>query len=130
VAQVDPQDDTLLRYVVFHYRHDPVRRERRHMLVAAFDDPQEFEAALQALHRELQVAIDTGRADPREHVSGVMWAPGDRARTRAQRQAGRAIRHGVHLGLPPDHDSDDPAPTRAAAALLHGFDPGEGYPDS
>jgi hypothetical protein len=31
------------------------------------------------------VAIDTGRADPREHVSGVMWAPGDRARTRAQR---------------------------------------------
>jgi hypothetical protein len=44
MPRVDPQDDSIRRWVVHHYRYDPHRRERRHVLISAnmallqFDD--------------------------------------------------------------------------------------------
>jgi hypothetical protein len=35
--------------VVRHYRFDPARRERRHVVVAAFDNKREFEAPIEGL---------------------------------------------------------------------------------
>jgi hypothetical protein len=39
---VDPDDDSLGRDVVWHFRYDAVRDERRNVVVAAFDNEQEF----------------------------------------------------------------------------------------
>ncbi len=37
MALVDPDDDTLDRFVVWHYRYDAVRHERRNVVAIAFD---------------------------------------------------------------------------------------------
>jgi hypothetical protein len=43
VAEVDPDDDSIRRFIVRHYRYDPDRHERRHVVVAAFDSEREFD---------------------------------------------------------------------------------------
>ncbi|MBJ7610555.1 MAG: hypothetical protein JF887_14190 [Candidatus Dormibacteraeota bacterium] len=42
MATVDPDDDDIERYVVRRYAHDFRRHERRHQIVAAFDNKREF----------------------------------------------------------------------------------------
>jgi hypothetical protein len=42
VPPVDPADDSILRYVVRHYRYDARRRERRHLVVCTFDNPRDM----------------------------------------------------------------------------------------
>ncbi len=42
MATVDPNDDNIKLYVVRLYAYDPEHRERRHQVVAAFDNEQEF----------------------------------------------------------------------------------------
>lgn len=37
MALVDSDDDTLDRFVVWHYGYDAVRHERRNVVVTAFD---------------------------------------------------------------------------------------------
>src|SRR5271166_5524637 len=39
VGMVDPDDDSICRWVVSHFRYDPARNERRNVVVAAFDNP-------------------------------------------------------------------------------------------
>ena len=46
VARIDAGNDDLMRYVVRRYAYDPQRRERRHQIVAAFDDEREWGAFL------------------------------------------------------------------------------------
>jgi hypothetical protein len=38
MATVDADDDAIWRYIVRRYAHDPQRHERRHQIVAAFDN--------------------------------------------------------------------------------------------
>lgn len=76
VAEVDPMDDTIWRWVIHHYRFDPERRQRRDVVVAAFDNAAELEAAVNQYHLEIQVGIDGGVRDDRERVTGVVWHPG------------------------------------------------------
>ncbi len=98
MATVDPDDDTLRRYVVRHYAYDSHRRERRHQVVAAFDNEREFRALLDALADELRLRR-AGRdpVDPREHYSGVVQEPGHRRRRQDGRLLRQAVRHGVAL---------------------------------
>jgi hypothetical protein len=99
MARVDAEDDDIRRFVVWHYRYDPERRERRHVLVAAFDDQSEFEAYLRQTQRDLKQrrAGDPG-FDPQEHVSGTTHEPGHRRRAANGRLIRRAMAHGVVLG--------------------------------
>jgi len=77
MAQVDPEDDSIQRFIVRHYRYDPERRERRHVLVAAFDNEAEYQARLQSEEAEIQRRRDNGESvDRREHVSGSVYGPG------------------------------------------------------
>jgi hypothetical protein len=46
MAVVDPDDDSIQRYVVWHYCYDADRNERRNVVVAAFDEEQEFLAEI------------------------------------------------------------------------------------
>ncbi len=102
-AEVNPGDDSICRYVVSHYRYDPSRRERRNVVVAAFDNAAEYEACI---HREAQALSDRKAAgevtDRREHISGTVHSAGHRWRQQNARMLHRALRRGV---IPPNLDN-------------------------
>jgi hypothetical protein len=95
MAMVDPDDDTLTRFVAQHYRYDPERHERRNVCLAAFDDQAEFEEFVSVRGAELRERQHTGEAELREHISGTVYEPGDRKRSQNQRLLSRAFDHGV-----------------------------------
>jgi hypothetical protein len=101
LARVDPQDDEVLHFIVHHYRYDPEPRERRHVMVAAFDNDEEFLTCIETVRTENECRKSRGQpVGPRDHASGAVLepvypplrgerAPGD-AGTATRRQA-RAI---------------------------------------
>jgi hypothetical protein len=96
VARVDPADDTIERFIVRHYRYDPQRRERRHVVVAVFDNEREYQACMQSVQAEIRRRREAGElVDPREHVSGTVHEPGYLRRAANGHLVMRAIRHGV-----------------------------------
>lgn len=96
MARVDPEDDSIKRFVVRHYRYDPQRRERRHVIVAAFDNEREFQACIQDVHAEIRRRREAGESvDSSEHASGSVHEPGYLRRAANGHLVTRAIRHGV-----------------------------------
>jgi hypothetical protein len=96
LAEVDPEDDTIRRYVVRHYAYDPDRHERRHMTVAAFDNEAEFGALFGRLSEELRRRRDdSDEFDQREHYSGVVLEAG----YSQLQQNGRLIRDAMARGV-------------------------------
>jgi hypothetical protein len=51
---VDADDDSIRRYVVWRYAYHPHRHQRRHQVVAAFDNEREFERLIDTLADELR----------------------------------------------------------------------------
>ena len=117
MGRVDVGDDSIRRFVVSHYRYDPERHERRHVVVAAFDNKREFEACL----RSIQADIDRRQAagepvDRNEHATGRIFEPGHLRRAATGHLVRRMIEHGV-----------DPRPWVAEEDLPHNmalFGPG------
>jgi hypothetical protein len=96
VARVDPDDDTIERFIVRHYRYDPQRRERRHVVVAAFDNEREFQACMDGVQAEIKHRREAGEPVERsEHASGVLHEVGYLRRAANGHLVTRAIRHGV-----------------------------------
>jgi hypothetical protein len=93
VAEVDPGDDTLDRWVVQWYRFDPGRHERRHTIVAAFDNPREMEAEVVRLTERLRERVRAGVSDDAEWISGVHHCAGYKDEMAAQRAVRAAWRH-------------------------------------
>lgn len=84
VATVDPDNDDIRRYVVRRYAYDPTRHERRHQVIAAFDNKREFLRSIKSLTADLQRRRSAGESvDPREHFTGVTFEAGDRRRQQA-----------------------------------------------
>jgi hypothetical protein len=95
VAQANDEDDTVWRWVIYHYRFDPALRQRRNVVVAAYDNESQFRAELDR-HAELirsEIAAGTRRA--RENISGVALEPGHLATAARGHDVRRAIEHGV-----------------------------------
>lgn len=96
MARVDPEDDSIERFIARHYRYDPERRERRHVVLAAFDNEQELHACMDSVRDEIQARRDRGEpVDPSEHPSGDMREPGYLRRAANGHLVSRAIRHGA-----------------------------------
>ena len=96
VARVDPENDNIRRFIVRHYRYDPARRERRHVVVAAFDNEPEFLACIERVRADIGQRRERGeRVDPREHASGVVHEPGYLRRAANGHLPSRAFKHGV-----------------------------------
>jgi hypothetical protein len=96
MVQVDPQDDSIQRFIVSHYRYDPERRERRHVVVAAFDNEPEFRACMQEVGAEIRRHRENGEnVDLGEHASGSIYEPGYLRRAANGRLVLRAIRRGI-----------------------------------
>ena len=77
------------RWIVRWYRYDATRKERRHILVAAFDNEMEFLERIGIETEELRRREAAGEAEGIEHVTGVRQTPGYAAAMRARRQARR-----------------------------------------
>jgi hypothetical protein len=96
VARVDPGDDSIKRFIARHYRYDPQRRERRHMVVEAFDNERELWACMEGVQAEITRRREAGElVDPGEHASGVVYEPGYLRRAANGHLVKRAIKHGV-----------------------------------
>jgi hypothetical protein len=122
VAEVDPDDDTIARWVVTHYRYDTDRRERRHVVVAAFDNPDEFHADIHARTEQLRVRRESGEdIDGLERITGRTYAAGYRRQQRDAHLLKRAIEHGV---APVLADLDLPPNISAVQAVRRSTDPG------
>jgi len=99
MAHVDLSDDSTRRYIVRHYRYDPERHERRHVVVALVDNKREYRAELESARAALESQRLQGDAvDPREHITGTIREPGDDRRAAHGHLLTRAVRHGVGLG--------------------------------
>ena len=97
VAEVDPEDDSVGRYIVRHYAYDPARHERRHQTMVAFDDPTEFEAPVHDANARLRALQAADRdMDPLEYYSGVFKPAGEDHHQHLRRIAQTAIEHGAH----------------------------------
>ncbi len=107
---MDVGDDGIRRFVVRHYRFDPTRRERRHVVVAAFDNKREFEACLSEVDAEITKRQAAGeRVEPNEHASGTVRDVGADRSAANGHLLRRAMEHGVapgqwldELELPPN----------------------------
>src|SRR5215831_3735143 len=96
VARVDPADDSIERFIVRHYRYDPQRRERRHVVVAAFDNEREFRACMEEVQAGVTRRREAGEpVDPGEHASGIVHEPGYLRRAANGHLVTRAIRRGA-----------------------------------
>jgi len=96
MPRVDSDDDSIERFIVRHYRYDPQRRERRHVVVAAFDNEQEFGACMENVQAEINARRERGEpVDPGEHASGIVHEPGYLRRAANGHLLSRAIRHGA-----------------------------------
>lgn len=91
VAEIDPDDDTLHRYVLHWYRYDLERRERRNTAVAAYDDEREFTRHFDELRARLEEPKASGLSEPVEDISGVVL-PNSRARAQSTRLQEQVIR--------------------------------------
>lgn len=129
MAQVDPDDDTIQRFVVMHYRYDPDRHQRRNVSVAAFDSESEYLARLNELGAALRDRRFGGELhDPRERISGVTLEAGHRTLQRNAHLLRRAIEHGVvptavpELALPSNTaliSAERPEPKCPNALICH-----------
>jgi hypothetical protein len=76
MTRVDPADDNIRRYVVRRYGYDLERLERRHQVVAAFDNEGEFSALIDARKEEVDRQQGTGdELSPNDYYSGVILEP-------------------------------------------------------
>ncbi len=95
MAQVDHEDDSIWRWVIQHYRFDSTRHERRNVVVAAFDNEDEFAAELDRYGAMIRDEVAAGQRSSREGVSGVVLKPGELEEAARGRNVRRALEHGV-----------------------------------
>ncbi len=96
MAGVDVEDDSIRRFVVRHYRYDPMRHERRHVVVAAFDNEAEFLALLESIRDDIERRRAAGEpVGHNEHPSGSVYESGDRRRAATGHLIRKMMAHGV-----------------------------------
>jgi hypothetical protein len=78
MTEVDPEDESLARWVVQRYRYDAERRERRNVDEVAFDTEKEFLSYVERAAGRLVQEKAAGAAEEIERYSGVYRGPGHR----------------------------------------------------
>ncbi len=95
MAEVDPDDDDIDRWVVQHFRFDSQRRQRRNVLIAAYDNSREMERHIFEASIDLGVRQRQGATDEREHIFGGHWPAGNKAAADAKRLEWNLTRRGL-----------------------------------
>jgi hypothetical protein len=95
MSAVDPGNDNVARWVVHHYRYDPARNERRNVIVAAFDNAEDFDREIEKRSAELRLEQAAGTRDAGEQISGVALPAGYLAEAARGHAIKTAIQHGA-----------------------------------
>ena len=74
MAEVDPLDDSIVRYVIRRHSYDPATRHFKWFDERAFDNKKEFEASLQEAGFELERRQVKGQAHHKEQIMGQVLA--------------------------------------------------------
>lgn len=76
MARVDVDDDNIRRFVVQHCRFDPERHERRNVVVAAFDNEDEFIELIHSIGADIKQRAGAGAfVDKNEHAPECASSP-------------------------------------------------------
>lgn len=95
-----PDDGSIRRFIAFRFRYDPVRRQRRDLVFAAFDNEPEYQSSLDRQSAGVLARQARGEAGPFEHVSGKVHEAGHRRKT--ARSHGAEARPGAWRLAEPD----------------------------
>ena len=92
MVEVDPTNDAIDRWIVTWYRFDPKRHERRHTIVAAFDNTAEMEAEVARLNDQLRDLKRAGSSEDVEWIGAVFHHAGYNEDMAARRLAWAVFR--------------------------------------
>lgn len=100
MALIDPNDDTLHRFVVWHYHFIEERHERKLEAICAYSSRREAEKYFRKKSAELQKLQSEGQADSKEYFSCGYQRPGSKEDSRRTRLEIRRMRSGwISQGL-------------------------------
>lgn len=85
MAQVDVDDDSITRFIVWHYRFDSETRHFMKIPVAAFSKPREAKRVFNQESDHLRKRKESGLADEREYICSDQKTAGHKDRTRELR---------------------------------------------
>ena len=92
MTQVDIDDDSITRYVVWHYRFDSETCHFKRIPVAAFSTSREAKRLFNQESDQLRKRKESGVADDREYVSLDQMTAGHKIRAREIRMLLRWFR--------------------------------------
>ena len=92
MAQVDIDDDSITRYIVWHYRFDSETRHFKKIPVAAFSKAREAKRLFNQESDLLRKRKESGFADEREYISSDLRTVGHKVRSREFRVFLRRVR--------------------------------------
>jgi hypothetical protein len=99
VAQIDPFDDSVLRYVIRRHQYDPETKHFRWFYESAFDNKREYKRKLLKAFEELEVRQVKGEAHLKEQLAGEVMQIGNFRNSKSNRQK-RAEEGRMYLASP------------------------------
>ena len=87
MAEVDPLDDAVDRYLISRHKYDPETNHFRWFYEIAYDNKREFERKFGELCEELEVRQLSGAAHFKEQISGIRLEVGYFQNSQARRWA-------------------------------------------
>jgi len=111
VTTLDPDDDTLTRYLVQHYRFDANRGERCLVVIGAFSTQREALKFLKRKSKELLGLKSAGLADTNEYICSSIMRAGHAERATETRMAIRKMKSSwITQGLSKKQTNGKPDP--------------------
>lgn len=92
MVQVDIDDDSIIRFIVWHYRYDTETKHFRRIPIAAFSSSREARKLFKAEAELLRKRKVSGHADEREYISLDQKSQGHKGRAQDLRTFLRKIR--------------------------------------
>ena len=99
MTQIDPFDDSVLRYVIRRHQYDPETKHFRWFYESAFDNKREFKKKLQEAFDELGARQEKGQAHLKEQLTGEVLHIGNFRNSKSNRQE-RAEEGRMYLASP------------------------------
>ncbi len=106
---IDPEDDSLPRFIVWHYHYVEKHHERKLEAISAYSTRAEADQEFSSKSIDLLKRQEDGLADPKEYFSCGYRAPGVREKSRLARLGIRKMRSGwTAQGLSREQTSGKP----------------------
>ena len=86
MTQIDPYDDSVLRYVIRRHQFDPETKHFRWFYESAFDNKQEYKRKLQEAFDELGVRQEKDEAHLKEKLAGGVLQIGHFRNSKSRRK--------------------------------------------